>query len=484
MSAAAAARPERVGPYELVLPLGPETHLARMPGADRYVALALTDAPLRSEVKLLFYLRHANVMAIYDAGDSGAGAFVVTEYVPGGSLATLQRVARENGRELPRRVAVRILCDALVGLHAAHEHADLDGNPLGLVHGRFSAETILVGTDGVARVTGLATTAAQITGEAPTVATDVRDARALARELLEGQALGDDARTALALAREVSSIARSAGLYAEASEIAEHVRRLTAAQLAARRSALAEAREQRRSTAPDVRTMIGMAGPAAPLRAQLPSLPDLPAAPLAVPEPPGSELAIQVNLAGAPADRASEGVLGAAPSAPEIEDGAPPVYESPVAPPRRDKKKIALVAGGGATAIAAIAVAVAASRGAPADAPIGSPPREAEGAPTSTVLIPTAPAVPPEEPEDPAPMLNVTADAPIAKVAVGARTIESEVPAPSVAVELTEEDDQATQRVVVTAVDGRVAIATAEPGTRDIEVTFGKTRPPNERGPR
>ena len=56
------------------------------------------------------------------------------------------------------------------------------------------------------------------------------------------------------------------------------------------------------------------------------------------------------------------------------------------------------------------------------------------------------------------------------------------VPAPTVGVELTEADDGKTLKVVVTSADGRIAIGTAEPGMREIEVTFGDkpapARPP------
>ena len=51
------------------------------------------------------------------------------------------------------RVAVRVMVDVLAGLHAAHELADDDGKPLGIVHRDVSPQNILIGVDGSARLT-------------------------------------------------------------------------------------------------------------------------------------------------------------------------------------------------------------------------------------------------------------------------------------------------------------------------------------------
>src|SRR5688500_14126874 len=112
-------------------------------------------------------------------------------------------------------------------------------------------------------------------------------------------------KTAQAFARALTSAAKKAGMLADADEVAEHVARLAGPLLAERKSLLAEARRKRRDSAPNVRAMAETGPP--PMRRQLPSLPEIPVTPLP-PDAPGSELAIQVDLAaGTPADRASEG---------------------------------------------------------------------------------------------------------------------------------------------------------------------------------
>src|SRR5262249_45766523 len=57
-----------------------------------------------------------------------------------------------KGGPIPIPVAMRIVLDALAGLHAAHELVDPHGVPVGLVHRDCSPQNILVGIDGCARI--------------------------------------------------------------------------------------------------------------------------------------------------------------------------------------------------------------------------------------------------------------------------------------------------------------------------------------------
>jgi serine/threonine-protein kinase len=160
--------PERVGRYEVLLPIASggmaTVYLARAHGARGFeseVALKLTHAHLREsaeftsglleEAKLAVRIRHRNVVSVLDAGDDPHGIFLVMEYVEGDTLAGLRK--RSAGGPPPTPVAARILVDALAGLHAAHELRGEDGQSLGVVHRDFTPHNILVGTDGVARLT-------------------------------------------------------------------------------------------------------------------------------------------------------------------------------------------------------------------------------------------------------------------------------------------------------------------------------------------
>ena len=164
------AIPERIGCYEVLVPLGTggmaTVYLARaevVPGVPREYALKLMHAHLRGdpewathlldEARIAARVRHPNVVQVVEAGDDPLGLFLVLEYVAGDTLSGLSRAVRRLDRELPLRVSGRILIDALTGLNAAHELEDEAGAPLGLVHRDFSPQNILVGIDGVGRLT-------------------------------------------------------------------------------------------------------------------------------------------------------------------------------------------------------------------------------------------------------------------------------------------------------------------------------------------
>ena len=110
---------------------------------------------LAAEVRLLARLEHPNVVRPVEIGESSEGHHLIMEYVDGTSLDDVRREARRRQVEIPLRVTVRILLDALAGLAAVHELSDEGGRPLGLVHRSMGPASVLVGTDGVARVANL-----------------------------------------------------------------------------------------------------------------------------------------------------------------------------------------------------------------------------------------------------------------------------------------------------------------------------------------
>jgi serine/threonine-protein kinase len=84
------------------------------------------------------------------------------DYVEGTSLAELWRLASVDDRRARARLAVRVVLDACAGLEAAHELRGDDGEALDLVHRDVSPHNVLVGIDGIARLTdfGIAKSAA------------------------------------------------------------------------------------------------------------------------------------------------------------------------------------------------------------------------------------------------------------------------------------------------------------------------------------
>lgn len=164
------AAPERIGRYELLLPIGTggmgAVFLARteiVPGMLRDVAVKLMHPQLRAdgdlarqflcEARLAAGIRHPNVVSVLEAGETPHGVYLAMDYVEGDTLAAVVRAALKRDGSLPLPIAARILHDALTGLHAAHERCGEDGRPLGLVHRDFSPQNILVGSDGISRLT-------------------------------------------------------------------------------------------------------------------------------------------------------------------------------------------------------------------------------------------------------------------------------------------------------------------------------------------
>jgi serine/threonine-protein kinase len=133
-----------LGFRQLVAIKRPHPHLLEDPG--------FRDALLR-EARLAAGIHHANVVDVRDVEVVGDAVQLVMDYIEGASLGELVRTCAAEGRALPPGVAVRVVLDACAGLHAAHELTDDAGSPLGLVHRDVSPQNVLVGIDGVARVT-------------------------------------------------------------------------------------------------------------------------------------------------------------------------------------------------------------------------------------------------------------------------------------------------------------------------------------------
>jgi serine/threonine-protein kinase len=117
------------------------------------------------EARLAARIRHPNVVAVIDVQKAPEGLFLVMDYVDGPSLHQLRRKLSERHDKLPLAITLRIFVDVLTGLHAAHELSGSDGAPLNLVHRDVSPQNILVGRDGVSRITdfGVARAEARIT---------------------------------------------------------------------------------------------------------------------------------------------------------------------------------------------------------------------------------------------------------------------------------------------------------------------------------
>jgi serine/threonine protein kinase len=105
------------------------------------------------EARLSAGIHHPNVVSILEVGASPVGYYLVMEYVEGDTLARILARAAGKGERIPTPIALRIVIDSLQGLNAAHELKDDAGVSVELVHRDVSPQNILVGVDGVSRIT-------------------------------------------------------------------------------------------------------------------------------------------------------------------------------------------------------------------------------------------------------------------------------------------------------------------------------------------
>ncbi len=161
---------QRIDRYDLVAEIASggmaTVYLARLAGVggfQRFVAIKRLHPHLAKEqefvemfldeARLAAGIHHPNVVPILEVGASERGYYLVMEYIEGDTLARLLARAATTGGKIPPEISIRILLDMLHGLHAAHELKDEKGLATELVHRDVSPQNILVGMDGVSRIT-------------------------------------------------------------------------------------------------------------------------------------------------------------------------------------------------------------------------------------------------------------------------------------------------------------------------------------------
>jgi serine/threonine protein kinase len=117
----------------------------------------LDDANVRrmflDEGRIAGLIRHPNVVSVVDVGEDDAGPYLVMDFVEGIALSDLIARAAARGERVPLTVCLRIAIQIAEGLRAAHELRGPDGQFLELIHRDVSPQNVLLGFDGIARVT-------------------------------------------------------------------------------------------------------------------------------------------------------------------------------------------------------------------------------------------------------------------------------------------------------------------------------------------
>ncbi len=142
---------------EVELVVRREGRFERLFAKKRLLPVHQEDVELRSmffeEARLAGMIRHPNVVSVLDVGEDEQGPYLLMDYVEGVSAHRLIEASLGAQRPIPLQVCLRIVAQVAEGLHAAHELSDREGRPLGLVHRDVSPANVLLGYDGIARVT-------------------------------------------------------------------------------------------------------------------------------------------------------------------------------------------------------------------------------------------------------------------------------------------------------------------------------------------
>lgn len=190
MAATAPARPSsqpkldlsgrRLGRYEVLTQLASggmaTVYIGRavgVAGFERLVAIKLLHphfaheeefvSMFLDEARLAARIRHPNVVSVVDVSDTeGDGFFIVMDYIEGNHLGAVLQEAYKLGEFVSEGVVVAAVLDALAGLGAAHGLKDEWGMDLNLVHRDVSPHNVIVGVDGIARLTDFGVAKAEV----------------------------------------------------------------------------------------------------------------------------------------------------------------------------------------------------------------------------------------------------------------------------------------------------------------------------------
>ena len=113
-----------------------------------YIDMFVEEARVGSE------LNHPNIVQVYDfCSDSTGTYYLVMEWVEGMDLGTFIRVHKDHGRSIAWPLVCGIGIGTLRGLGAAHQRRRPDGTLSPVIHRDVSPHNVLLGANGVVKLT-------------------------------------------------------------------------------------------------------------------------------------------------------------------------------------------------------------------------------------------------------------------------------------------------------------------------------------------
>lgn len=112
-----------------------------------YIDMFIEEARVGSE------LNHPNIVQVHDFVSFEGMYYLIMEWVDGIDLGTLQSVFLRAGQQLSWQLVTAVSIGTLRGLGAAHDRRTADGEPAPVIHRDVSPHNILVGANGVSKLT-------------------------------------------------------------------------------------------------------------------------------------------------------------------------------------------------------------------------------------------------------------------------------------------------------------------------------------------
>jgi serine/threonine protein kinase len=157
------------GKYRLIVELGQGgtavvyLAVARGPGGfNKLVVLKMMKRALlaepelaemfMNEARLSARLNHPNIVETNEVFEQDGIPVIVMQYLEGQPLSMLVTRAEQKPDKFPLAWHLRVVSEALAGLHHSHDLADYDGTPLNLVHRDMTPHNVFVTYEGQVKI--------------------------------------------------------------------------------------------------------------------------------------------------------------------------------------------------------------------------------------------------------------------------------------------------------------------------------------------
>lgn len=111
-----------------------------------YIDMFIEEARVGSE------LAHPNIVQVHDFCSEDGSYYLVMEWVDGIDLGALIKAYRHSNQHVPWQLAAAIGIGTLRGLGAAHDRIAPDGTPAPVIHRDVSPHNVLLGINGVVKL--------------------------------------------------------------------------------------------------------------------------------------------------------------------------------------------------------------------------------------------------------------------------------------------------------------------------------------------